>query len=79
VGGLECQIQIQNGGRRHFEFSTKRNNSASGSDIVTKFGMMVDMDSPQPGVTLFLTCSNVMSFLGYNKIQDGGRKKRKSQ
>ena len=45
-------------------FSTKRNNSAADWDIVTKFGKMVDMDSPQRAVTPFLTCI---------KIQDGGR------
>jgi len=45
-------------------FSTKRNNSAAGWDIVTKFGTMVDMDSLQRAVTPFWTS---------NKIQDGGR------
>jgi len=45
-------------------FSTKCNNSAAGWDIVTKFDKMVDMDSPQPVVTPFLT---------FNEIQDGGR------
>ena len=33
-------------------------------DIFTKFGMLVAMDSPQ---------RPQMSFLGYSKIQDGGR------
>jgi len=33
-------------------------------DIVTKFGMVVDMESLQRAVTLLLTCS---------KIQDGSR------
>ena len=45
-------------------FPTKRNNSAADWDIVTKFGKVVDMDSPQHAVTLFLT---------FVKIQDGGR------
>jgi len=40
------------------------NNSATIWAIVTKFGMVVDMDSPQRAVTSFLTC---------NKIQDGDR------
>ena len=44
-------------------FSTKRNNLDAGWDTVTKFGMMVDMDSPQRALTLFLI---------YIKIPDGG-------
>jgi len=58
-----CQIQIQNGGRRHFVFFSKRSNSADDWDIVTKFGKM-DMDSAQRAV---------MPFLTFMKIQDGGR------
>jgi len=47
------------------EIPPKNNfNSAAVWAIVTKFGTMVDMDSPQRAVTSFLTC---------NKIQDGGR------
>ena len=45
-------------------FSTKRNNSAADWDIVSKFGKMEDMDSPERAVTPFLT---------FIKIQDGGR------
>ena len=48
---------------RHFEKTENRNNSAAVSAIVTKFGVVVDMDSPQRVVTPFLTCI---------KIQDGG-------
>jgi len=36
-------------------FSTNRNNSAAIWAIVTKFGLMVDMDSPRRAVTPFLT------------------------
>ena len=46
---------------RHFEKKENRHNSAAISDIFTKFGVLVAMDSPQ--------CS-LMSFFGYNKIQD---------
>jgi len=52
----------------HFEKKENRHNSAAISDIFTKFGVLVAMDSRQ---------RPVMSFLGYNKIeeqiQDGGR------
>jgi len=41
-----------------------RHNSTAISDILTKFGVLVAMVSPQ---------RVVMSFLCYNKIQDGGR------
>jgi len=44
----------------------KRHNSAAISHIFTTFGVLMAMDSPQ---------RPVMSFLGYNKIQDGGRSK----
>jgi len=47
----------------HFEKGNVHN-SATVRDIFTKFGMLVAMDSPQRPWT---------SFLGYNKIQDGGR------
>ena len=38
---------------RHFEKKENRNNSAAIWVIVTKFGVMVDMDSPQRAVTPF--------------------------
>jgi len=41
-----------------------RHNSAPIADILTKFGVLVAMASPQRAVMLFW---------GYNKIQDGGR------
>jgi len=41
-----------------------RHNSAAISDIFTKFGVLLAMVSPQRAV---------VSFLGYTKIQDGGR------
>ena len=48
---------------RHFE-KDNRHNSAVIWDIFTKFGMLMAMGIPQ---------RPRMSFLGYNKIQDGGQ------
>ena len=49
---------------RDFEKKENRNNSAAIWAIVTKFGTVVDMGSPQRAVTPILTCI---------KIQDGCR------
>jgi len=49
---------------RHFEKKENRHISAAVSNIFTKFGVLVAMDCPQ---------RPLMLFLGYNKIQDGGR------
>ena len=49
---------------RHIEKTENRNNSANIWDIVTKFGTLVEMGSPQRVVMSPLTC---------NKIRDGGR------
>ena len=43
-------------------FSTHRNNSAAIWAIVTKFGVVLDMDSPQRAVTPFLTCIKIQDF-----------------
>ena len=51
----------QDGGRPPFWTKENLHNSAAIWDIFTKFGVLEAMDSPQHGV---------MSFLGYNKIQD---------
>jgi len=50
---------------RHFEKKENVHNSAAFWDIFTKFGLLVAMDSLQ---------RPRMSLLGYNKIQDGGRR-----
>jgi len=49
---------------RHFEKKENVHNSAAIWDIFTKFGTLMAMGIPQ---------RPRMSFLGYNKIQDGGR------
>jgi len=55
VGGPKIQSnKIQDGGGRHFEKTENRNNSAAVWDIVTKFGNIVDMDSPERAVTSIL-------------------------
>jgi len=60
-----CYNKSKMAAGHHFEKKTEnRNNSAAIWGIVTKFGMLVDMDSPQRAVTSFLTGNN---------IQDGGR------
>jgi len=65
VGGpISWLDQIQDDGRPLFWKKENRQNSAAISDIFTEFGLLVAMDSPQ---------RPLMSFLGYNKIQDGGR------
>jgi len=64
VGGLKIKSnQIKDGGGRYLG-KRKITNLATVWAIVTKFGMMVDMDSPQRAVTSLLTS---------DKIQDGGR------
>jgi len=60
---LTCN-KIQDGGRPLLWKKENRYNSAAVSDVFTKFGVLVAMDSPQ---------RRVMSLFGYNKIQDGGR------
>jgi len=56
--------KIRHGGQPLFWKKVNRHNSAAISVILTKFGVLMAMVSPQRAV---------MSFLGYNKIQDGGR------
>ena len=51
--------KIQNGSRPPFWKKENLHNSAAISDIFTKFGVLVPMDSPQ---------RHQMSFLGYKKI-----------
>jgi len=54
VGGpLSRSGQIQDGGGPPFWKKENRNNSAAIWDIITKFGTVVDMDSPQRAVTSF--------------------------
>ena len=50
--------KIQDGGRARFWKTENPNNSSAVWAIVIKFGMMVDMDSPQRAVTSFSTLSN---------------------
>ena len=65
MGGPISRLdQIQDGGRPPFWKKEIRHNSAAVADILTKFGVLVAVVSPQRAVVLFL---------GYNKIQDGGR------
>ena len=55
--------EIQDGGRPPSWKTENRNNSTAIWDIVTKFGTVVGMDSPQRAVASLFTV---------NKIQDGG-------
>jgi len=64
---LTC-IKSKMAAGRHFEKKENRHNSAAISDIFAKFGVLVALHNLQ---------RPVMSFCGYNKIQDqiqdGGR------
>jgi len=65
VGGPISRLgQIHDGSQPPFWKKENCHNSAAVSDIFTKFGAMVDVDSPQRAVTSFLTSI---------KIQDGGQ------
>ena len=66
VTSLLTGITIQDGALPPYwkKENNNRQNSAAISDIFTKFGALMAIGSPQRAL---------MSFLGYTKIQDGGR------